>query len=831
MIGGKRPLRAERYSDDPDFARFLQEELHFLDYESTLNFYATVVPLLSPRDVALLGCNDRFFLLTALFSRRDAIHPWLFDRCREVEAEPDGYLDLWAREHYKSTVITFAGVIQEVLCNPEITVGIFSHTRDIAEKFLDQIKRELETNEGLKTLYSDVLYANPGKEASRWSVDGGLIVKRGTNPKEATVEAWGLVDGQPTSKHFALLVYDDVVTLKSVTNPVQVKKTTEAWELSDNLGSGHVRKWHIGTRYCTPAGTLITMADFSQKPIQNIEPGEMVLGWELRDGKRWLRPARVKEAGGHPMQPVNRYWLSDGFSVTCTPDHKWWRGPHGSGDEYKAIGTGYHQMKAVRRLLYPMRPIESRDAAWLAGFFDGEGTIKKNTNHPSGSVVLTQSTAHPELIEKLRFVLRRLGFEWSEHWHKPSKTPGQESWSDRANFVINGGWRERYRFLAQVGPTRRDALVASLLSQLQTEHVAVERVEELAPRDVFWLETETGNYVADGVCSSNSFADTYGVILERKVLKPRIYPATDDGKLTGKPVFMPQARWAEKIKTQRSTIAAQMLQNPLAGQENTFRAEWLRPWEIRPATLTVYIMCDPSKGTSATSDRTAIAVVGIDAQANKYLLDGFRHRMTLSERWMAIKGLYQKWENTRGVQLVNVGYERYGAQSDDEYFQERMDQEGVAFPITELNWTRDGTKSKRDRVERLEPDFRLGRFFLPAVVFEAPNELGQSSDCLWRIDEEHSHVITSRMKGLTRNMEVMKASGQEHRIAKAIVRKDEDGKLYDVTRALMEEMMFFPFAPKDDLVDAVSRIYDMEPTPPMIFEDNIANMMETYVDA
>jgi hypothetical protein len=572
-----RVLRAERYASNPAFAKFIVDELHYLDYAETLNFYATITPMLTSDDAALLGCNDRFFLLTALFGRKDVIHPWLFDRCREVEAEPNGHLDLWARDHYKSTVITYAGVIQELLCNPEITVGIFSHTRDIAAKFLDQIKRELETNEGLKKLYADVLYEKPSKEAPRWSIDGGLIVKRSTNPKEATVEAWGLVDGQPTSKHFDLLVYDDVVTLKSVTNPQQVKKTTEAWELSDNLGSGKARKWHIGTRY--------------------------------------------------------------------------------------------------------------------------------------------------------------------------------------------------------------------------------------------------------------SFGDTYGIILERRILKPRVYPATDDGKLTGKPVFLSPQKWAEKIKTQRSTLAAQMLQNPLAGQENTFRAEWLRPWEIRPATLTVYIMCDPSKGSSATSDRTAIAVVGIDANSNKYLLDGFRHRMSLSERWLALKGLYQKWERTRGVQQVNVGYERYGAQSDDEYFQERMDVEDVSFPITELNWTRDGTKSKRDRVERLEPDFRLGRFFLPAVIYEPAEDTTTTTDCLWRVDEEHSHIVTSRMRGLTRNMQVMKEAGQEYRIAKPIIRKDEDGKLYDVTRVLMEEMMFFPFAPKDDLVDATSRIYDMEATPPMIYEENIANIMEAYADA
>lgn len=196
-----------------------------------------------------LGRNDLFYLLVMIFGRKDVNRDWLFDRCREVQNEPDGMLDLWSREHYKSTVITYALSIQDIINNPEETIGILSHTKSIARGFLKQIKRELETNEKLKSLYPEILFANPQKEAPKWSEDGGLIVKRKSNPKEATLEAHGLVDGQPTSKHFSILIYDDVVTVESVTSPDMINKVTDAWSLSLSLGTEGGRRRHIGTRY------------------------------------------------------------------------------------------------------------------------------------------------------------------------------------------------------------------------------------------------------------------------------------------------------------------------------------------------------------------------------------------------------------------------------------------------------------------------------------------------------------------------------------------------------------------------------------------------------
>ncbi len=190
-----------------------------------------------------------FFLLVYVLGRQDANRDWIFDRCREVQAKPDNCLDLWAREHYKSTIITFALTIQNLLADPEITVGIFSHTRPIAKGFLRQIKREFEGNEQLKRLFPDIIWDAPHKDAPKWSEDDGLILKRKGNPKESSVEAHGLVDGQPTSKHFKLMVYDDVVTRESVTTPDMIQKVTEAWELSRNLTSEGGSTRYIGTRY------------------------------------------------------------------------------------------------------------------------------------------------------------------------------------------------------------------------------------------------------------------------------------------------------------------------------------------------------------------------------------------------------------------------------------------------------------------------------------------------------------------------------------------------------------------------------------------------------
>jgi predicted phage terminase large subunit-like protein len=196
-----------------------------------------------------LGKLDLFFLLTHMLRRPDAINEWYYARCREVQAAPNGYLDLWFREGGKTSIISFALTIFDILNNPEITIAFFSQTRPAAKKLLRTIKQEFEENELLKSLYPNILWANPSAQAPKWNEDEGLVVKRVSNPKEATIESWGLVDGQPAGPHWDLIVYDDVVTKTSVTTPEMIEKTNEMWELSLPLSKVGGKRRYIGTYY------------------------------------------------------------------------------------------------------------------------------------------------------------------------------------------------------------------------------------------------------------------------------------------------------------------------------------------------------------------------------------------------------------------------------------------------------------------------------------------------------------------------------------------------------------------------------------------------------
>ena len=194
--------------------------------------------------------NDLWFVLNFVMKIPNSNHRFVVRACREVEGGPKDYtLDVWAREHFKSTIITIGETVQWVLANPDSATGIFSYARPEAKKFLGSLKSLFQNEPMLKACFPDVVWNNCERDAPQWSLDDGLILKRSTNRPEATIGAFGLIEGMPTGRHFERRVYDDIVTEDMADSVDVMEKVKQKFDSSQNVGKegGHHRV--IGTFY------------------------------------------------------------------------------------------------------------------------------------------------------------------------------------------------------------------------------------------------------------------------------------------------------------------------------------------------------------------------------------------------------------------------------------------------------------------------------------------------------------------------------------------------------------------------------------------------------
>jgi phage terminase large subunit-like protein len=214
--------------------------------------------------------TDLFFLMYFVLNIPVINHPWLVDRIREVEENHNRTLDLWAREHFKSTIITYALSVQKILQNPNYRIAIFSNTKAMAKKFLNRIKLTLEQNKLLQSSFPHILYEKPERQSKKWSEDAGLLVKRSGSYQEMSFEAHGVTEAQPTGLHFDIRVYDDLVTWDTTRTGDQIEKTAYGFKMSHNLGvtDGYEEVRVIGTRY-----------DFNDLYSEMIKSGE----WTIRE--------------------------------------------------------------------------------------------------------------------------------------------------------------------------------------------------------------------------------------------------------------------------------------------------------------------------------------------------------------------------------------------------------------------------------------------------------------------------------------------------------------------------------------------------------------------
>ena len=270
--------------------------------------------------------------------------------------------------------------------------------------------------------------------------------------------------------------------------------------------------------YCNPGEAPVLMGDLSIKPIAQIKPGDVVVGFETsterrvanqRFARRRLKLTTVKSVS-ISRQPVVKVTFASGRWIRCTADHRWYDGRKAGRPLYRPAKIGRDLMRVCPPSLPEIDGKDLRMAGWLSGFFDGEGTVvtqnrhKRTEDYSTALISFAQAYGrHPQLCDQLELILDHFGLDWGvmEKRRNPRHQPARMYWLKR------GGLPVYQRFLHVVQPNKwgERIIQAALGCDFIKER---ERIISIEPdhhdEQVYGLETTTGNYVVWGLASSNS---------------------------------------------------------------------------------------------------------------------------------------------------------------------------------------------------------------------------------------------------------------------------------------------------------------------------------------
>lgn len=249
---------------------------------------------------------------------------------------------------------------------------------------------------------------------------------------------------------------------------------------------------------CTPAWAKILKADWTEVNISEIKVGDSIIGFnnvEIPDTRPKLITSNVKSVFSK-IDDVYKISLSNGESVFCTLDHKWYMGKRGDKKKlYDVPKIGRNIKKVLNK--FPEYTKEQWAAFyWLCGMLDGEGALRH------GAIILHQSDWNMGVCNKIDEVLALLNISYK----KGKNARNHEKWKDSYYWILQGG-RDLWRLFAVHGILGKKDLVYKNLEKHSThfgKKVKIVDIQYHSTEEVFALETETGNYISQGYASSNS---------------------------------------------------------------------------------------------------------------------------------------------------------------------------------------------------------------------------------------------------------------------------------------------------------------------------------------
>lgn len=203
---------------------------------------------------------------------------------------------LLPRNHLKSTFVTISYSIQRILKDPNIRILIGNGVWDMARKFLDEIKAQLEGSQ-LKYLFGDFV-------SQRWNADEIIVKQRTKALKEPTILTTG-AEAETTGGHFDLIILDDLMGLQNSQTPEQRSKVKKFRRSMINLlepKNGTLIE--IGTRWSLDD----TFSEIFEKEMKYYE----ILVKKVVENGRLIFPRKFAQK----FDPVKKNWEST-EDATC----------------------------------------------------------------------------------------------------------------------------------------------------------------------------------------------------------------------------------------------------------------------------------------------------------------------------------------------------------------------------------------------------------------------------------------------------------------------------------------------------------------------------------
>jgi hypothetical protein len=170
---------------------------------------------------------------------------WFHQEMLEWQDQHEEGMILAFRGARKTSYLTIARAILEILCDANVRILFTSDAADQAKTFLRGVKSHFEQNEELREVFGDYSSGAP-----KWA-DGEIIVNRRTavGMKEGTITCVGM-ETALLGRHFDVIIADDLVTDEnSLTEGQREKVKNFYYKTLLPALEPKGRQWIIGTRW------------------------------------------------------------------------------------------------------------------------------------------------------------------------------------------------------------------------------------------------------------------------------------------------------------------------------------------------------------------------------------------------------------------------------------------------------------------------------------------------------------------------------------------------------------------------------------------------------